>query len=496
MRKLYTPEKENCLVVDKRSQAVFSTIYRTTFLVFILFVFSLISGNLRAQSNIYESYAILNINNAGNSYYDLQATTANPDFEGADLGTFYSSNSLVLNGAQNKIYKCGTDDVIDGWFYYRIYKTTDVAPAFSAGQKIFYNMDIGASGQCSPNEVDQIWESSGAGIDVLSGLTPGTYYLEMYTTANFTYSGGSGTHYANNGGNNYKATFTVAANCINGVSISPTSLSSLCLGAASPTLTATISTQSGAGAANISYEWFSNTVNNNTTGTAISGTLLNTTTATTSSTYSPPTTVAGTVYYYCVVTNLDPTCSGSYVTDPVEVIVNSNPSVALTSQTNVLCYGASTGTIDITASGGVAPYTYAWTGTGVNPTSEDQSGLAAGTYTVVVTDANGCSTSTLTVTLTEPASPVTVALTSQTNVLCYGASTGTIDITASGGVAPYTYAWTGTGVNPTSEDQSGLAAGTYTVVVTDANGCSTSTLTVTITEPASQIAVALTTQTE
>ncbi|MCO6497506.1 MAG: hypothetical protein J5I50_07575, partial [Chitinophagaceae bacterium] len=73
--------------------------------------------------------------------------------------------------------------------------------------------------------------------------------------------------------------------------------------------------------------------------------------------------------------------------------------------------GAVSVTKEITASGGVASYTYAWTGTGGNPTSEDQSGLAAGTYTVVVTDANGCSTSTLTVTITEPASPVTVALT-------------------------------------------------------------------------------------
>src|SRR5678815_1632877 len=98
-------------------------------------------------------------------------------------------------------------------------------------------------------------------------------------------------------------------------------------------------------------------------------------------------------------------------------------------RTDVLCFGTSTGAINITASGGTAPYTYTWTGTGVNATAEDQTGLAAGNYSVVVKDANNCTTASLPVTITQPTSAVAVALTSQTNVLCFGGTTGAINIT-------------------------------------------------------------------
>jgi flagellar hook assembly protein FlgD len=185
-------------------------------------------------------------------------------------------------------------------------------------------------------------------------------------------------------------------------------------------------------------------------------------------------------------------------TAPLPVTITqpaTNVTVAITSQTNVLCRGASTGAINITASGGTGAYTYAWTGTGVNATAEDQTGLAAGNYSVIVTDANGCATAPLPVTITQPATNVTVAITSQTNVLCRGASTGAIDITPSGGTGAYTYAWTGTGVNPTAQDQTGLAAGNYSVIVTDANGCATAPLPVAITQPATNVTVALTSQT-
>ena len=117
----------------------------------------------------------------------------------------------------------------------------------------------------------------------------------------------------------------------------------------------------------------------------------------------------------------------------------------------------------------MAPYTYTWTGAGVNVSAEDQSNLVAGNYSVIVTDANGCVTASLPVTLTQPTAAVTVTLTSQTNVLCFGAATGAINITAAGGVAPYTYTWTGAGVNASAEDQTGLAAGNYSVIVTEAN---------------------------
>ncbi|WP_294299095.1 T9SS type A sorting domain-containing protein, partial [uncultured Chryseobacterium sp.] len=143
--------------------------------------------------------------------------------------------------------------------------------------------------------------------------------------------------------------------------------------------------------------------------------------------------------------------------------------------TNVACNGASNGAINLTPAGGTAPYTFNWGG-GV--TTEDRTGLAAGTYTVIITDANGC-TATVNATVTQPTA--LSATTSQTNIACNGGSTGTATITVTGGTAPYTYSWSPSG--GTGATASGLAAGTYTVNVTDANGCTLSR-TVTITQSA------------
>jgi aminopeptidase-like protein len=146
--------------------------------------------------------------------------------------------------------------------------------------------------------------------------------------------------------------------------------------------------------------------------------------------------------------------------------------------TNVACNGASNGTINLTPAGGTAPYTFNWGG-GI--TTEDRTGLAAGTYTVTITDANGC-TATVNATVTQPASAVS-GTTVVTNVACNGASNGTINLTPAGGTAPYTFNWGG-GI--TTEDRTGLAAGTYTVTITDANGC-TATVNATVTQPASAV---------
>jgi len=154
-------------------------------------------------------------------------------------------------------------------------------------------------------------------------------------------------------------------------------------------------------------------------------------------------------------------------------ITEASALVLTETHVNVLCNGGSTGSIDLTVSGGVSPYTYSWTG---GATTQDRSGLAAGTYTVTVTDANAC-TKTLSATITEAS--LVVLTETHVNVLCNGASTGSIDLSVSGGVSPYTYSWTG---GATTQDRSGLAAGTYTVTVTDANAC-TKSLSATITEP-------------
>src|SRR5205814_2446541 len=94
-----------------------------------------------------------------------------------------------------------------------------------------------------------------------------------------------------------------------------------------------------------------------------------------------------------------------------------------------------TGSINITPSGGVGPYTFSWAD---GPTTEDRTGLAAGTYTVTLTDHNGC-TFEKSATITQPASAVSASET-HVNVLCFGARTGSIKITGSGGIGPYAYA--------------------------------------------------------
>jgi hypothetical protein len=193
--------------------ALFSKPSKVFRLLMVGFIFIGINTTIKAQSSgIYESYAILNSNGGGNIYYDLQANTGNTDFNGLNLGTFNSSNTLILNGAQNKVYECNTDDISNGKLYYRIYKTTDVAPVFIEST-IFWTSNDGLTGSgCGGSDQNQTWQSNGANVNVLSSLTSGIYYLEIYTTADFTYTaagGGSGTHYASNGGNNYKAQFTL-----------------------------------------------------------------------------------------------------------------------------------------------------------------------------------------------------------------------------------------------------------------------------------------------
>ena len=161
---------------------------------------------------------------------------------------------------------------------------------------------------------------------------------------------------------------------------------------------------------------------------------------------------------------------------------SSAVAVNLVSKTDVLCNGQMNGTIDIAATGGTPGYTYAWSD---GATQQNRTNLSAGTYTVTVTDANGC-TATLTETITQPAL-LTVSL-EKTDPTCPpGADApfnadGTITVTVTGGTGPYMYAWStvdGSGLMPTAQNQSGLTAGTYTVVVTDANGC-TATQSVTL----------------
>ncbi len=131
--------------------------------------------------------------------------------------------------------------------------------------------------------------------------------------------------------------------------------------------------------------------------------------------------------------------------------------------TNVLCFGEATGEADLMVNGGTPPYMYSWNN---GATSQDLAVLAAGTYDVTITDANGCQTMD-SVTITEPDAALSTGIQS-TDVGCFGESTGTADLTVEGGTPPYMYSWSN---GATTQDLANLAAGTYDVTVTDANGC-------------------------
>jgi gliding motility-associated-like protein len=146
--------------------------------------------------------------------------------------------------------------------------------------------------------------------------------------------------------------------------------------------------------------------------------------------------------------------------------------------TNVSCNGGNNGSALATPSGGVGPYTYSWNSTPVQ-TTQTATGLLAGTYNVVVTDANGCTT-LASANITQPTA-LTLVTTSSTNPTCFGGTNGSITVTSGGGTGTHLYS-INAGPNQVSPTFSGLPAGPYIIVVTDANGCTAST-TVTLTQP-------------
>ncbi len=158
------------------------------------------------------------------------------------------------------------------------------------------------------------------------------------------------------------------------------------------------------------------------------------------------------------------------------VNITSVGSVSATvANTSVTCNGLSNGSATVTPSGGSSPYTYTWSPSGGNTLIA--SGLAAGTYTVLVKDANNCTVTAVT-TITQP--PVLTAALSSSNVSCNGGSNGSATVTAGGGSPGYTYNWLPSG--GTASVATGFAAGNYTATVTDSKGC-TVTAVANITQP-------------
>lgn len=168
-------------------------------------------------------------------------------------------------------------------------------------------------------------------------------------------------------------------------------------------------------------------------------------------------------------------CPGSTtvtINEPTAISVNTNSTPTSCGQLN--------GTVSVSASGGTGTLSYLWSPGGA--TSSTVSGLSAGTYNVVVTDANGC-TSNGSATISNTNGP-DLALQSSSDVSCNGANDGQASVSATGGTGPYNYSWIPGSLSGAS--QSNLSGGNYTVTVTDASGC-TDLLTITINEPAALV---------
>ena len=264
-----------------------------------------------------------------------------------------------------------------------------------------------------------LWSPGGETTQNISGLSSGTYTVTV-TDAN---------------GCTDTATIIVNTGTCNNLSISGTSTEVVCNGESNGTVTAIVSN----GVGPFTYAW---------------DTLPNTT----SSISGLP---AGS--YTVTVTDQTTLCTQS------TTIVVNEPN-ALSSGivvTNILCNGDNTGSVDLTVNGGTSPYTYLWN-TGAS--TEDIINVAAGTYSVTITDANGCTTTNQADVL-EPIDSVSGSITQITNVECLGESTGRISVLGSGGIPPYTYSINNGTTTQTSGLFENLTAGNYTILITDANGC-------------------------
>ena len=185
--------------------------------------------------------------------------------------------------------------------------------------------------------------------------------------------------------------------------------------------------------------------------------------------------------YYVIV---DATAASEFGTFTLEINEDPTSTFSVTDSISdyngedISCYGGSDGKIFAHVNGGTPPYTFMWSNGLTNNTLNNNDSIVnlsvspTPTYSVIVSDSKGCLLPPLSVTLNEP-SEVTV-LTTSVSASCAGYSDGTITVTnTSGGVPSYSYSWNTiplqTGTNATS-----LSAGTYTLTVTDDNGCSIS----------------------
>jgi len=182
-------------------------------------------------------------------------------------------------------------------------------------------------------------------------------------------------------------------------------------------------------------------------------------------------------------------------------ITITQPAAAVTATTtitNVTCNGGNDGSILVTPSGGTAPYDFSIDGGGtygvLDVATHTFSSLTAQSYNLRVRDANGCESTVLARTVTQPAAITPGAVASA--VSCFGGNNGSITVTPSGGVGPYDFSIDGGATYPVLNGASniftGLTAGSYNIRVRDANNCETVVTPVSVNQPAAAVTAATT----
>ncbi len=164
-------------------------------------IFAVASSSFASTGFFGNGFIVLNLNNAGNTFYDLnpQTQTGNPDFNGTVLGTFNTSlgNSLVLTGGEFNTFQDNGDNVSAVTLEYSIY-------ALPGTPSSFQPFNISFVSQSGNND---FWQTTNGSVDLLSGLQTGSYGFTVYAIATTT----AGDRFYNNGGANYTANFNVVA---------------------------------------------------------------------------------------------------------------------------------------------------------------------------------------------------------------------------------------------------------------------------------------------
>jgi hypothetical protein len=235
--------------------------------------------------------------------------------------------------------------------------------------------------------------------------------------------------------------------CVSGISITPAS-QVVCLNSIPTTITASLTITSNGSPGNITYKWYSNPTNNNSGGTLVK-TTTTTTTATTSDTYIPLTTTSGTTYYYCIITN-DASCSTpAYTTNTSEVIVQTPPTINLSSSpSGAICEGTN---VIFTATNSSGSYQWKVNGTNVgsNTNTYSSATLAHGDIvSVVFTSSTSCNTPiTKQVSmLVNDAVVPQVTIDASSDLICSGTPVTFTASPINGGASPV-YQWKVNGLN-------------------------------------------------